>query len=228
MNGFFNYAGLVESLKIVTELSDGQLEDLKEAVSGNDGYNHSLSRCGALAKRLGGTLDASKVFHLLVSLEFLYDRSREWEDKEGDGTKSLQEFLEITGLIETLGSDRLQIKLLPLIVKNPAIQRRRKLKRLKTGILDTAVGFSSFVDIRPRFADDRSTLEELVPVVIIRVETESEDNNQRSPVFQLNLAGLTKLRAALEDIDKKLDALKKDERLRSRIDLDISDEEASS
>lgn len=228
MSGFFNYSSLLSAVEAISRLNEEQYATLRGAASSVDGYDHPLSRCNEIAKELGGDFDASKVFQLLISLEFLYDRLREWESQERDGGKSLREFLEVTGFLKQLDQNRgAYERLSGLIVKNPALERRKKLRRLRTGLLDTATGFASFVDIRPRFADDRSALEELVPVVILRVTTESDvEGSARSPVFQLSLAGVQKLRHVLDDIEKKLKALKKDPSLGDRLNVETSEEGA--
>ena len=163
----------------------------------------------------------------MVSLEFLYDYLREWEKREGDAQKSLHEFLEATGANAKLGADQNAgyQKLARLLARNDALERLRKLRKLRTGLLDTAVAFSSFVDIRPRFAEDRSSLEELVPMIILSVVTRSESESDRSPVFQLDLGGLAKLRATLDDIDKKLRVLREDKQISDRLNLDVPQRE---
>src|ERR1700691_547294 len=167
MNGFFNYGFLVESIGLISKLDDHQFETLAKEVATATGFDHSLRRCNDLAIELGGSFEASDVFGLLASLEFLYDRAREWEKRGSDLTKSIGEFLEVSGLSTKLGPEPEEgyAKLARLLAKNPALDRTSKLRRLRSGLLDTAVGFSSFVDIRPRFAGDRSSLEELVPIV---------------------------------------------------------------
>lgn len=188
-----------------------------------NGYDHSLGRCNELAIKLKGDFNASNIFRLLISLEFLYDHLREWEKREPDGDKSLRQFLEVTGVNSKLGPDQNAgyQKLARLLAKNPALERLRKLQKLRNGLLDTAIGFSSFLDIRPRFAEDRSSLEELVPMIILSVVTRSDDGSDRSPVFQFDLAGLAKLRATLDDIDKKLKVLKEDARISDRLNLEV-------
>jgi hypothetical protein len=226
MSGFFNYSSLVSCVETISRLDDEQYATLLEATSSADAYDHSPTRCNELAKKLNGDFDASKIFRLLVSLEFLYDRLREWESQERDGDKSLREFLEITDLLEKLEPEKNSYdKLLHLTAKNTTLERRKKLRRLRTGLLDTATGFASFVDIRPRFADDRSSLEELVPVVILRVTIDSDgEEPARSPVFQLSLAGVQKLRHALDDVENKLKALKNDRVLSERLNLETDEE----
>jgi hypothetical protein len=227
MNRFFNLGFLMESLDLFSRLDETQFETLAAAVSSASGYDHSLGRCNDLAIKLRGSFNASNIFRLLVSLEFLYDYLREWEKREPDAQKSFREFLEVTGATTKLGPDQTAgyQKLARLVAKNDALERVRKLRRLRSGLLETVVAFSSFVDIRPRFAEDRSSLEELVPIVILSLSTKSHDGSDHSPVFQLDLAGLAKLRATLDDIDKKLKALQEDTRIRERLNLEVPQQE---
>jgi hypothetical protein len=90
-----------------------------------------------------------------------------------------------------------------LVVGNPAASRTQKRTWLRTGILDNAVGFASFVDIRPNFTKDRSDIVELLPVVIFEIETES-NYDVNSIVFQMTGETLAQLITALDDVQKKL------------------------
>jgi len=202
----------------VSELGDDQFNVLATAVAGPDAFARPIGRCTAISQKLNGKLSASEVFSVLGSLAFLYDRCREWEGLDRDGKEMLDQFLQLTGMQKDEG-DRTLPRLLRLVGKNQAFQRRRKLRWLQTGILPTAVGFASFVDLRPRFEEDRSLVKEFVPMVIFRVMVESE-YEQQPQVFQLNVEGIAKLRAVLDDIDKKLLAVKADSSFSERLLFD--------
>jgi hypothetical protein len=161
----------------------------------------------AVAKSLGS--DESAILDLLESLDFLYDRCREWETGDENFAPPLRSFLRGTRLWGALGPDAEASfdRLIELLQPNPALEQLRKLRWLRTGILETAVEFASFVDLRPDFSKDRSEVRGLVPVVLLRVRTESDLERDRSHVFQLTLDGVRKLRKVLEDIDQKLHAI---------------------
>jgi hypothetical protein len=69
------------------------------------------------------------------------------------------------------------------------------------------------VDLRPDFSKDRSEVRGLVPVVLLRVRTESDLEKDRSHAFQLTIDGVRKLRRVLEDVDRKLEAVGRSEEL---------------
>jgi len=209
---YFGFPPLQDTLQLISKLDEKQFQALLDEVVSPAGFNRDLARCESLAKRLQASLETSGVFHLLASLRFLYDRCRDWEKSQRDTEAALNEFLEVTGLRRKLGDplgpgyDRL----IKLTEKNSAVERQRKIRWLRTGILDTAVDFASFVDIRPRISDDRKKIEELIPIVIFRVMTESEVGQDKAHVFQLTKEGVFKLRAVVEDIENKLAAVSDD------------------
>ena len=213
----FGFPELPEALKAIVKLNEDQFELLRGAVSGPAGYDQSLQRCEELARTLNSDLELSDVWKILSSLRFLYYRAREWASR--DMMEALREFFVIADLEESLGDDpkRGYNRLKELLSRNPALERKRKLRWLQIGILPTATTFASFVDIRPNFTDDRSVVEDLVPVVIFRVDTDTDINADRAHVFQLTIDGLAKLRVAVEDIEKKLASLRADKALLDRL-----------
>lgn len=213
-----------QALEQMAQLSEAQFNVLREAVTGPEGFDLSLGRCEALATQLKSDLKTRDVFRLLSSLRFFYDRCRDWERGARDSATALREFIQLAGLFEDLGDGVIK-RLLELTVKNPTVERRQKLRWLRTGILDTAVNFASFVDVRPRISEDRREIEGLVPVVILRINTESESGEPKSHIFQLTLEGLTKLRAVVEDVEKKLKLVNTDPVFGPRMEKEVTTEE---
>lgn len=204
---FFGFPPLPKALQRVSELEDAQYDTLLAEIGGPNGFSLAEPRVTAVANSLAR--DENEVLDLLQSLDFLYDRCREWETADDDFGPPLRSFLRATRLWGTLGpnADASFDRLTRLLEPNPILEQRRKLRWLRTGILDTAVEFASFVDLRPDFSKDRSEVRGLVPVVLLRVRTESDLERDRSHVFQLTIDGVRKLSKALEDIDRKLDAI---------------------
>jgi hypothetical protein len=200
---FLGFPPLPKALERILELDDTQLEKLQAEVSGPEGFGIDDSRALRLAQLLPLD-DEVEAVDLLESLEFLYDRCREWEGRErADFRQQLRAFLRATRLWKSLGAapDSALERLAKLLQPNASIEQKRKLRWLRTGILENAVEFSTFVDLRPDFARDRSEVRGLIPVIILRIRTESELERDRSCVFQLTVDGLKKLRSALEDVD---------------------------
>jgi hypothetical protein len=229
---FMSFPPLQRAAEIIARLSDQQFTTLKEAVAGPEAFNHTLRRCQSLAEKLQGNIDASEIFNVLSALSFLYDHVREWEESQGRSAGIL-EFLEFAGIRRKLGdSEAVGIRrLTELTARNVFIERRRKLRWLRTGILDTAINFSSFLDLRPNITVDRSRIDELVPVIIFRVVVDSEYGTERSYLFQLTTEGHTKLKATIDDLDKKLALVSSDASLSGRLlsvtpsELDDDEEE---
>lgn len=215
---FFPYMPLPDSLEQIAKLREEKFKLLFETVSGPQGFERSLERCASLAESLGEG-NASDAFHLLSSINFLYRRCRNWETSERDVSAALREFLGVTDLQSAFG-DNFEAgfkRLLQLVEPNPAVERKRKLRWLRTGILDNAINFSSFVDLRPSFSEDRKTIEEIIPSIILRIVTESDHGPDQAHVFQLTEDGLNKLRRTIDDISQKLSVVLGDEDLKRRI-----------
>ena len=207
------------ALRAIVSFNDVQFNTLHETVMGPEGFDVSVERCETLAKKLQAKLDVRELVTLFSSLQFLYQRSREWVSQNREVISALREFLFFSGLQGNLGDNpqRGYDRLSKLLAKNPALERRRKVKWLETGILETATSFASFVDLRPNYTDDRGEIQEFVPIVIFRVIAESDFGDDQSYAFQLTIDGVTKLRAAIEDVEKKLRNLEADKSIASRL-----------
>jgi len=135
----------------------------------------------------------------------------------------LRHYLFVSGLHEKSSDDpeNFYKRIAELVAKNPFLERRRKLNWLRKGILETESDFSSFVDLLPSFSEDRRTIEEFLPIAIFRIFVESDRGEDRSHVFQLNAEGVAKLKAAVDDLEKKLESLKQDESILPRLFQDM-------
>src|SRR6266849_7903073 len=102
---FFGFPPLSQALEKIASLEESQFQILRGAVTGPLGFDRNFARCKELVAQLGGRLDTSEMFNLLVSLRFFYDRSREWETSHRDLHDALEEFLELADLRKTLGED---------------------------------------------------------------------------------------------------------------------------
>lgn len=187
---------------------------LLEEVRGEEAFNRDAARCKALAEKIGakGPGDA---FYLLSAVDFFYSQVQDLKE-EGDEVAEIVEFVLSTfsGLDDD--SEKAEIvrdRLASLVSPNPVADDLRKLERLKTDLIRNGVGFSSFVDLRPDFAEDKSKIKRLVPIIIFRVSTDSNDDGERSFVFQLTEEALGKLKGTVEDAEKKLRAVRSSEAL---------------
>lgn len=219
---------LHQAAEKIVSLKDRQFEILQEEVTGAAGFARSIDRCDRLANKL--SLSRHDIFNILTTLQFFYDSARKWEKAGRDGSNALNEFFQFTGLNQSLGkSENLFYgRVKQLVAINPVVERRRKIRKLKSGLVDTAVDFASFLDLRPFISDDRTIVEKLVPVVIFRVAIKAEYGSDKSCVFQMSPEGVAKLRDAVTDIERKLATVSADDTLRSLLELseerDESDE----
>jgi hypothetical protein len=209
---FFGYPPLPSALRQLTNLKESQVEILYQGVE-ETGFSRLLNRCKSISKKLDGELKPKEVFQIFGAIRFLYDRCRAWEAQRGEYKEQLKEFLELSGLSGELGEDfegpGFQ-RIVKLVAKNRIVEKNRKINWLKTGILDTAVEFSSRVELRPRFSEDRKQVEDLIPGIVLQILIERSGGDEKTQVFQLTKEGLSKLRKSIEDIEKKIEVLSSD------------------
>lgn len=208
---FYDERPLPQVLGQIARLSEGQFRFLRDAVKGPEGFDDQYERCKRLAIELDGGLSAHDVFKMLGSLWYLKTRFREWGDADEDPEVAAHELLGFLGLDKQLIGDiddtLLCERLGEILVESPEEAARAEVHRLRTGIIDTVIDFDSFVDIRPRFSRDMTSVEEFIPVVIFRVAVERDFGSDKSYVFQLSPGGVEALRTVLDDIDDQLVAL---------------------
>ncbi len=112
---------------------------------------------------------------------------------------------------------KLTDRLTKLLSYNESAEKRDKVGRLSKGFLPNAIGFSSFLDLRPNITSDRTSISEFVPIVQFRIRTEDGDDDEELFVFQLDERALEKLLEAVKDVQKKFEIIKNDPMISKRI-----------
>ena len=99
---------------------------------------------------------------------------------------------------------RLAQRLETLLSDKPQVELLKKTTRLEKGFLDNAVGFTSFVDLRPCFDADHAEISGWIPMIQLRITTDSSLKSNKSIVLQLNRETLEALKDTLDDVESKL------------------------
>lgn len=201
--------GLDEVLLDLSKLPNTSFSILLTEVRGPEGFNRDSTRCSHLAQAIDLS-SAADAFLLLSASEFFYTSVNKIKDTDEEIPDIIDDAL---GQFEELEEhpeeiDRIKERLLALVQSNPAVERQEKLERLQSGLLPNGVGFTSFVDLRPDFADDRSEINRIIPVILFRVSTDSDEASKSSYVFQLTEEALGKLKTAVEDAERKVQAVR--------------------
>lgn len=220
MRHYFPYPKPASAVSALHDLSEAEFGTLRDELRGSSAFDYSLARCVGLSKALCARRTPAELFELIHTLSFLYDAAREWDRDKQDRLSELLKLIEFTGRPDGLSEDAERVGLartLELVAKIDDVERQRKLQRLRTGLLPTASQFASFIDLRPRYSESRDKVLEFVPIVLFQIALESDVEEQRSAVFQVNLDGLAALRGLLDDIDAKLAALVADQSIRDRL-----------
>jgi len=83
----------------------------------------------------------------------------------------------------------------------------RKAQRLRLGFLRSAVSFSSLVDLRPDFSDDKKSVVRLIPVAQVKISTDDDSQDFKDIVIQLDERSLARLKEAVNEMEQKFSTL---------------------
>jgi hypothetical protein len=184
-------------------MPDNEFALLVEGVSGPRSFSLSKEALDDLRKRVPSA--APTLTYLLGVLAFLYtqvDRVVEMGESYDSTISKLVE--EVQANDAPLIKERLSI----VLSQTDARKRFRKIRRLQSGFIPNATGFSTFVDLRPDYGDsDVLDLRGFVKVIQLRVSTDSENPRDQRFVVQLSKESLQELKKAVDRATEKLEML---------------------
>lgn len=196
-------------LASLAEIEDSGFAILRDEIRGPLAFENDLERAAPLAKRVG--LDAETTQYLLGALAFFYEEIHA-EEVDPSALPSLvgEIFDRIAGPVSS-GQDAdlqarniTQTRLSILMERSDNPDEFKKIQRLRAGFLPNATGFGTFIDLRPNISADGATVVGLLPLVQFRISTDASDPAQKAFLFQLDSAGLRKLKQAVERAEEKI------------------------
>lgn len=197
-------AGSVEWILLqIAALPQEKLDALQAAVQGESAFNRTADRCRELSSKLG--INESNVRFGLSVLEVIYDTLREDPYLSFDDSKSFRQslidLLESQDFASGVDAAKVGDALFPLLFSNESAGDHFKLRVLKDGFIPKASGFSSIVDARPVFSQDRNSIKKFI--VAIQVKVDLEDESSKGFVFSLTEESLDHLIQAAETARRK-------------------------
>jgi hypothetical protein len=200
-------ASLGEALRPLEELSEVEFSALTTAVAGPRSFSLSKDDLGTLRNQLG--THAANLTFLLAALAFLYSHVERLVESGMPYAEAIRATTDELASDAQWGPKKGEVQnRLALILKNKDVhQRFRKIQRLQAGFIPNAIGFSTFVDLRPDFGDgEELNLKGYLPIVQFRVTTDSNSPETRRLVFQMSEDALAE--KTVERAEKKLALLK--------------------
>jgi hypothetical protein len=204
---------LGELIRPIVEMSEAEFSDLNAAVSGPRSFSIKKEEIDTLRNKLPPAAAKNLTF-LITSLSFLYShlvRQTEAGMTYADAVSATVDEIQKDSSWGKIGEkDReIAIERFSVLFRPQSHQHLRKIQRLQSGFLPNALGFASFVDLRPDFGDSTETiqLQGYVPLVQFRVTTDSNVADEKTFVFQLNEESLSDLKKAVERAQQKLSNL---------------------
>lgn len=190
------------SLARVGSLSHSAYEALRGEIE-DFAFEADIERCERLVPVLG--LQAEAIGYLLAALDVLYGRIK--NVPRAQSGEAIRRFVD--DFDETPDNREVLVaRLTELTTPTEKIEVAQKIRRLRTGFLENATAFSTFVDLRPDFAPDYESVRALVPIIQLMVSTDAEDVARQHVVFQLDERRLAGLKSVIENAEKKLNTLK--------------------
>lgn len=201
---------LGELLRSAIDMSVPEFEVLNSAVTGSRSFSLRKDEIERLRKQLPPAA-ANNLTFLLTALSFLYSHVARQLEAGMTYTDAISATVDELDKQANWGAKRKDaIERFSILFRPQTHQRLRKIQRLQSGFLPNALGFASFVDLRPDFGDkpDALQLQGYVPLVQFRITTDSTIAEDKTLVFQLNEESLSDLRKAVERAEEKLSTLK--------------------
>jgi hypothetical protein len=207
-----------EGLAPLSKMSESEFSILSTAVSGTRSFSLSKEQIEEIQKKLPSAL--GNLTFILGILAFLYvqvDHVVELGATYSDVIdKLVDDITEQAGWGESkkVARDRL----FELLLKKDVHQRFKKIQRLQTGFIPNAIGFASFVDLRPDFTEDSPpVLKGFLKVIQVRIKTDAKSPQDQQFVFQLSEDALKELKKCIDRAQAKMDVLQADAALSASI-----------
>jgi hypothetical protein len=203
-------ASLGEALRPLRDLSAAEFEALMAAIAGPRSFSLSKDELDRLRAQIPG--QAPNLTFTLGALSFLYSHIIRVVESGIPYAEAISRTTDALDREAEWGEKKNEVRdKLTLILQNKEThQRFRKVQRLQSGFIPNALGFSTFVDLRPDFGEgEEVTLRGYLPIVQFRVTTDASNPDEKRLVFQMTEDALTELKKAIVRAELKLAELKK-------------------
>jgi hypothetical protein len=207
-----------EAVVPIVRMTDDEFKILLEAISGPKSFSLSKERLEDLQKKIPSSGPA--LTYLLSILAFLYSQIDRVVDLGEQFPSAISKLVEELNTTAKWGDQHSKAiaRFSAVLERKETHKRFRKVQRLQSGFIPNAVGFSSFVDLRPDFGEgDAPSLQGYLRMIQMRISTDADMPEHRRFVFQLTEDGLSELKKTVERLELKLAELKKDDCIATRI-----------
>lgn len=183
---------------------------LQSVVHSERSFSPRKGDIAAIAERIAHSTET--VEYLFLALSALYSHT---QVSRADGfsydetvTAIVNELSNTTSWDDVSKADIIE-KLSALLAPSDVHETFRKIERLRSGFQPHAVGFSSLVELRPRYNDkpgEEISIDGFVPAIQFRITT--DDSSDKQHVFQLTEEALYEFKKAIDRLERKVAALK--------------------
>jgi hypothetical protein len=193
-------------LKIIASFSDSDFEKLAAELNGIDAFDIDRGRSERIAKSIQS--DAETVGHIIQFCGYVYGQIHSRDLTAAEIPPVVANLLDTYADFEN--SDERQVllqRLRSVLERRQSADSFRKAQRLRLGFSRSAVNFSSLVDLRPDFSDDKKTVLRLIPVAQVKISTDDDSQDFKDIVIQLDERSLARLKEAVHEMEQKFSTL---------------------
>jgi len=201
---------LGELIRPIADISASEFETLNSAVTGSRSFSLKKDEIERLRNQLPQAAAKNLTF-LLTALSFIFSHISRLTEAGMPYGEAINDTVDELNGDANWGEKKAQVIERFTILFRPEIhQRLRKIQRLQTGFLPNALGFGSFVDVRPDFGDtpEVTRVQGYLPIVQFRITTDSSVPDEKTFVFQLDESMLSDLKKTIERAESKILVLK--------------------
>jgi hypothetical protein len=163
-----------EAVSEVASLPQEAYENFKKAIFSELAFDDNPERIAGLAKQLSVTPEDAAM--ILQATAILYERVQALPNT-AESASAISRFVdEFDEELQAETKRSLVERLTELTVRNESAELNRKINRLQSGFLDTATNFSTFVDLRPDFNEQRDQIRGFLPMIQFKIATNSDND----------------------------------------------------
>lgn len=192
-----------EVIRDLAAYEERDFEYLLEEVRGPEAFDVNSARCRRLGSRLKRSPEA--VAFMLRAFGFIYSQLGSAGEFEIETGRVVNDFVqsfefELDGHLHA----RLIQRLVDLCSRNPETDAAIRFQEMRKGFLDNLTSIDSYVDLRPDFNKENSKIQSLIPIVQLRLMTNSNDPRLRDIVLQVDAETIEMISEKIKEIKKAL------------------------
>ena len=191
----------------LNKLDEPQLDSLINHLESNPTFDSDYISVLSLSEKLDLNAEQQRDLEFTIKLfSYFYSIARDIENENANNQESAKDIFYDIFSKENLDGTKSD-KIWRVLKRRRDVNKQVKMEWLSSGLIESATGFFSFVDLRPCYSEDGQSIEEYIPISLFKVDVENDYGENKGFVFQLTESGVQSLKEAVDDLVNKLNIL---------------------